>query len=652
MANEQILVVEDENLVAMNISERLRRIGYTVPRAVGSGAEAIKHAAEIKPDLVLMDIRLKDGIDGVEAAAHIRKNFDIPVIFLTAFSDTELVERAKLTEPYGYILKPFQAKELHTSIVMALFKHRSDSQARNNNKLLRKTLDRLGEAVITANREGAVTYLNPAASELTGWSDNDALGRRLGEILRVIDVRTRQILQHPALRSINKGGSIEARRQSILLTRDGQHLPVDDYTASLDNDDGSNEGMVVTFHDNSKFLESERMQEEWREVAERAQQLKTELLSNLNKEIREPLHIIQNYTNLVQDMFGQDLDPKYSRYIAHIREAGRSLLDTLNKIVDLSRLHVENFPIRPRELKIQEVVKACLESVRERAERKKLTIKATLNAAEAEVRADEYAIRSAISHILDNAIKYTDAGEISVKARLTDDQRIAIIISDTGIGIESQHLPQIFDEFTRFPDFHKRNEGIGLGLALTKRFVEHSHGSITVRSKPHQGTQITLSFPLLQAQNDDENTGEERESQHSRVALVESMLNSTHLVILLIEQQSSVRRHFGSELGEHMTIYMADSLAKAQSILQVQRVDAVLVDVSLEEQLGRQVINTIKNDNALHTVAIIAFSANSIDRDRHAAFHAGSDYYLSKPFDVQELRTTLRAIAQRRRDAN
>ncbi len=649
MANEQILVVEDENLVAMNISERLRRIGYVVPQAVASGAEAIKHASERRPDLVLMDIRLKDGIDGVEAAAHIRENLDIPVIFLTAFSDAELVERAKLTEPYGYILKPFQARELHTSIVMALFKHRNDRKIRRTNVALRSTLDRLGEAVITTDNGGNVTYLNPAASDLTGWSDSEALGKRLSEVLRIIDFQTRQILQHPAVRSLRKGTFIESRSQSILLTRDGSHLPIDDYAATLDGPDGSNDGLVVTFHDNSRLIESEQLQEEWRQVAERAQQLKTELLTNLNQEIREPLHIIQSYTNLIQDLFGQELDPKYGRYLLHIREAGRSLLETLNKIVDLSRLHVETFPIRARELNIDELVSACVEAVRERAERKNLNLELDLKSEGGRIYADMYAIRSAISHVLDNAVKYTDAGKIKVATGFIEDNRIAVFISDTGIGIANEHLPQIFEEFSRFPEYHKRNEGIGLGLALTKRFVEHSNGSITVRSQPNSGTNITLSFPRMEP---GEKSGSEMSNADKRVSIVESMLNNPHLVVLVVESHSSVRQHFGGDLGEHMTVYMADSRDKAMSILGLQHVDAVLVDISLDAEAGTSLIRSIKQDEALRHIAVVAFTAHDIDMQRRAAFSAGSDYYLSKPFNTDELRTTLRAIAQRRRDSN
>jgi CheY-like chemotaxis protein len=126
MVNEKILVVEDESLVAMEIKDRLESLGYVVPAIVSSGDEAIKKVEQSRPDLVLMDIVLKGDMDGIEAAEHIRSNFDIAVIFLTSYADEETLQRAKLTEPFGYILKPFEERELHSTIEITFYKHKME----------------------------------------------------------------------------------------------------------------------------------------------------------------------------------------------------------------------------------------------------------------------------------------------------------------------------------------------------------------------------------------------------------------------------------------------------------------------------------------------------------------------------------------------
>ncbi len=135
MSKITILVVEDESIVAKDIQNSLRKLGYNVPVAVSSGEEAIVAADENKPDLVLMDIMLKGELSGIEAADQIRQRFDIPVIYLTAYADESTLAKAKITEPYGYIIKPFKEIDLHTSIEMALYKHSKEKEVRKERDL-------------------------------------------------------------------------------------------------------------------------------------------------------------------------------------------------------------------------------------------------------------------------------------------------------------------------------------------------------------------------------------------------------------------------------------------------------------------------------------------------------------------------------------
>ncbi|MEZ5336564.1 MAG: response regulator [Methanolobus sp.] len=128
MDDTKILVVEDESIIGLNIKKKLKSFGYTVPAIVATGEEAIKMAEITFPDLVLMDVRLKGDMDGVDTAEKIRENYDIPIIYLTAYSDDEVLEKAKKTKPYGYIVKPFKADDLHSNIEMALYRHKMEKE--------------------------------------------------------------------------------------------------------------------------------------------------------------------------------------------------------------------------------------------------------------------------------------------------------------------------------------------------------------------------------------------------------------------------------------------------------------------------------------------------------------------------------------------
>lgn len=174
MTQTRILVVEDESIVALDIQERLESLGYDVPDTVASGEKAILQAGLLRPDLVLMDIHLQGPMDGIEAADHIRRQFGIPVIYLTANADHPTVERAKFTEPFGYVIKPFEERELHTTIEIALYKHQSEHRVRESEERYRLLAELSPEAIIVQTDEGIV-YANPAAASLFGARNVETL---------------------------------------------------------------------------------------------------------------------------------------------------------------------------------------------------------------------------------------------------------------------------------------------------------------------------------------------------------------------------------------------------------------------------------------------------------------------------------------------
>ena len=147
MAKKRIMVVEDEGITAMRIQSSLEEMGYAVTSTAFSGVEAVKKAAEDKPDLVLMDIVLHGKMDGVEAAGKIHFLFNIPVVYLTAHTDEKMLKRIKKTEPFGYIVKPFDERELHVAVEIALYKKRMDRKLKENEKELRKHREQLMELV-------------------------------------------------------------------------------------------------------------------------------------------------------------------------------------------------------------------------------------------------------------------------------------------------------------------------------------------------------------------------------------------------------------------------------------------------------------------------------------------------------------------------
>lgn len=201
MGSARILIVEDERITAEDIKGALESAGYRVPALVSSGEEAIKKAEESRPDLILMDIRLDGEMDGIEAAEIIREDYGIPVIYLTAYSDTFTVQRAKITEPSGYILKepfgfihkPFEESELHTAIEITLYKNKIEKRLRNHEQWFRTILNNINDSVITTNSKGQIKFMNPAAEDITGHLKGDAMGKNLKDVLGVLSKEIRQM---------------------------------------------------------------------------------------------------------------------------------------------------------------------------------------------------------------------------------------------------------------------------------------------------------------------------------------------------------------------------------------------------------------------------------------------------------------------------
>ena len=187
MAKVKILVVEDEAITANDIQNRLNDLGYDVPAIAASGEGAIKKVEEIEPDLVLMDIVLKGDMDGTEAAEQIRDRFDIPVVYLTVYMDEERLEKTKVIEPYGYIIKPIEDKELRPAIEMALQRHKLEKALRTAEQDWRNLFNSLDDVILITDRDYNIESINEIGLKLLGKSKEDVIGQKCYQVISGVD---------------------------------------------------------------------------------------------------------------------------------------------------------------------------------------------------------------------------------------------------------------------------------------------------------------------------------------------------------------------------------------------------------------------------------------------------------------------------------
>jgi PAS domain S-box-containing protein len=274
MEKKQILVVEDEGIIALDLQNHLTRLGYAVPDIAYTGEQAIRRAKEIHPDLVLMDIRLEGEMDGIEAAEQIRARFGIPVIYMTAYADAATLKRAKITGPFGYILKPFGERELSSTIEMALYRHEMEQRLRESEQWFSATLKSIGDAVIATDNEGLIRFINPVAEALTGWKQEDALGQDIAQVFHLIDGETRAVIENPDADVLQEGTAVDHGKHITLINRDGKETPIDNNIAPIKDEKGNITGVVLVFRDISRHkLAQEALKENekrYRQLVEHA----------------------------------------------------------------------------------------------------------------------------------------------------------------------------------------------------------------------------------------------------------------------------------------------------------------------------------------------------------------------------------------------
>ncbi|WP_020611614.1 EAL domain-containing protein [Sediminispirochaeta bajacaliforniensis] len=252
MRNEKILIVEDERIIALDLQRRLERFGYPEPILAATGDEALRRVEEHRPDIILMDIMLSGGIDGVDAAKVVKERFGIPVIFLTAYSDEKTLSRAKEAEPFGYILKPFKEKELYTTIDIALYKFNVDQALKRQEHWLSAILHSIEDGIIATGKDGKIQFMNPVAENITGWKENEATERTLGMVFQLYYGPDETAVAFPNLLTDGEESPF-VFKNCILKNRAGATIHTEGSLAAIRDREDKLDGQVLAFRDTTEM---------------------------------------------------------------------------------------------------------------------------------------------------------------------------------------------------------------------------------------------------------------------------------------------------------------------------------------------------------------------------------------------------------------
>ncbi|WP_052318163.1 two-component system response regulator [Spirochaeta africana] len=246
----RLMIVEDEKIIALDLQRRLEKYGYEVTGLSNDGSEAVTMAEKDQPDLILMDIMLNGETDGVQAATRIFHDYQIPIIFLTAYADQRTLERAKEAQPFGYVLKPFKERELYSTIDIALYKSGVDKALKKHDRWLSAVLHNIGDGIIATRSDGSVEYMNPTAERMTGWQFNENAKStvRLTDILPLHDSQTHLNVPIPEPDSIPVDSPVFFENL-LLINKAGAHIHIEGSFAGIYDESKVCEGLVVAFQD-------------------------------------------------------------------------------------------------------------------------------------------------------------------------------------------------------------------------------------------------------------------------------------------------------------------------------------------------------------------------------------------------------------------
>jgi PAS domain S-box-containing protein len=490
MAEARIMVVEDESIVALDIKRNLQSLGYEVSALALSGEEAIRQATETQPDLILMDIRLKGAMDGVEAAEHIRGRFDIPVVFLTSYSDTRTVERAKITGPFGYLLKPFEERELHIAIEMALYKHHMERRLKENEQWLATTLRGIGDAVIATNARGRIKFMNPIAEALTGWHQGEAIEKEVDDVFRIVHAETRAPIKSPLEQVLREGVLVNLDNDVLLIATDGKEIPIDDSIAPITDDQGHITGVVIVFRDSSQRVQADAaLRRTALELQARNDDLNA-FAHTVAHDLKIPLNPLLGFAEFMQKEYAALTEEQVCEYLGAIARSARQMSNIIEELLLLAQVRTIEVKWLPLDMAriVDEVQQRLAYMIEEH--------QAEIIVPHAWSSALGYSpwIEEVLVNYVSNAIKYGGRPpRIELGAAVQANAMVRFWVRDNGHGLTPEQQARLFRPFTQLEEV--RATGHGLGLSIVRRIVEKLGGEVGVTSEIGRGSVFTFSLP-------------------------------------------------------------------------------------------------------------------------------------------------------------
>lgn len=633
-----VLIVEDERIVAKDLQQTLAGMGYDAFAIASSADEAITRASENCPDVVLMDIRIKGRRDGVEAAAILRERFGVPVVFLTAHADDATIERAKRTEPHGYLVKPVKSAELRSAIEVAVYRHEMEKRLRERERWFSTTLRSIADAVITVDIAGKVTFMNPAAEILTGITLAEGAGRPARDVVRLVDAEAGIQSETPLDYALQQRRTVELPEATLLGAGATSRIIGDSAAPVVDNEELL--GAVMVFRD---VTEQKRLQKQL-ELADRLSSLGT-MAAGVAHEVNNPLAVVVVNAAFVQEEMARVQSELRSRggaqnddLIRLLEEAAQAQADVQSSASRIGRIVADLKAFSrpaPQASGDADVGRAIEWAVRTTAHEFRHRARLTTHVAEVPLaQADETKLGQVLLNLLMNAAHAISPGnvagnEVSVRAATDEANRLIIEVIDTGCGMAPDVAQRIFEPFFTTKTV---GEGTGLGLSICHGIVSSLGGQIQVESVVGKGSTFRVLLRPATPERTDAVTDEPKREKALRGR------------ILVVDDEEMVLRAIKRILADHELTCTESAREALGMIERGETFDLIFSDVMMPMMTGIEFYETLLAGNLELARRVVFLSGGAVTAKVENFLRSVPNLRIEKPFEVVNLRETVQRL--------
>ena len=492
----------------------------------------------------------------------------------------------------------------------------------------RTTLSSIGDGVIATDTAGSIIMLNPVAERLTGWSSADAEGRRLDDIFVIVNEETGAPVPSPAGRALREGLIVGLANHTILIARDGTRHPIDDSAAPIRDGQGGVIGSVLVFRDISGRRDAERRLRE-------ADQRKDEFLAVLAHELRNPLAPLRHALEILR--LAHD-NPATVEQVGGIMERQlQHMVRLIDDLLDVSRIAGNRLELQRETVDIAAVIHGALETCGPLLAQSHHTLKLTLPPYPLHVEGDRARLAQAFANLLNNAIKYTDAGGRIWLTVERDGGEVIATLRDTGVGIPGEMLERVFEMFVQVDSSLERAQGgLGIGLQLVKRIIEMHGGTVVAHSAgPGKGSEFVVRLPLTLAPTATTRTprGPAGEHHPRRILVADDNLDAVDTLAMML-------RMMGHEVS------VAQDGVEALAAGEEFHPDVALLDIGMPKLNGYEAARRIRSTDWGRNIVLVALTGWGQEEDRRRSQESGFDHHMVKPVELAALEGVLNQPAR------